>query len=88
MADDALKQARNRYGRLALKALSESVEHIRNCPRCERLFLVAYEASADQLGESNPDFPKLFIISPTDVWLIIKELLHEFRQCAGWPKEV
>jgi hypothetical protein len=88
MADDVLKQARYRYGRWALKTLSESAEHIRTCPRCERLFLVAYEASAEQLGGIDPDSPKMITISSTDVWLITKELLHEFRQCEGWPTEV
>ena len=88
MADDILNQARKRFGRFALKTLSESVEHIRACPRCERLFLVAYEASAEQLGGTNPDSPKMITVSSTDVWLITKELLHEFRQCAGWPTEV
>lgn len=88
MAGDVLKQARNRFGRSALKTLAESVEHIRACPRCERLFLVAYEASAEQSGGMDPDSPKMIMVSSRDVWLIIKELLHEFRQCKGWPKEV
>jgi hypothetical protein len=88
MADDVLKQARNRFGRSALKALSESADHIRTCPRCEKLFLGAYEASADQLDRINPHLPKAMFVSPTDVWLIVRELLHEFRQCAGWPIEV
>jgi len=88
MADDVLKQARMRFGRSALKTLAESVEHIRACPRCERLFLVAYEASAEQRGGIDPDSPKMITVSSTDVWLITKELLHDFRQCAGWPKEV
>jgi hypothetical protein len=88
MADDVLKEARKRYGRFALKTLAESVEHIRACPRCERLFLVAYEASEEQSGGIDPDSPKMITVSSTDVWLITKELLHEFRQCAGWPKEV
>lgn len=87
MADDVLKQARKRYGRFALKTLAESVEHIRACPRCERLFLVAYEPTAE-LGGIDPDSLKMITVSSTDVWLIIKELLHGFRQCAGWPKEV
>jgi hypothetical protein len=64
-----------------LKTLSISVEHIRTCPRCERLFLVAYEESADRLREDPP-----VIVVPTDVWLIIKEQLREFRQCVDWPK--
>ncbi len=54
MADDRLKQVRNRVGRGMLKSLAVSVEHIRTCPRCERLFLVAYEASADQSEENRP----------------------------------
>lgn len=81
MADDHLKRLRNQYGRRLLRVLAESVEHICNCPRCERLFLVAYEASADRLREDPP-----VIVVPTDVWLIIKEQLREFRQCADWPK--
>ena len=81
MADDQLRRMRNLYGRLVLKRLAESAEHIRNCPRCERLFLIAYEASADQLKENPPA-----LLVPTDVWLIIKEQVREFRQCAGWPK--
>ena len=81
MADDQLKQVRNRIGRGMLKSLAVSVEHIRTCPRCERLFLVAYEASADQSEENRPA-----VAAPTDVWIIIKEQLREFRQCADWPK--
>jgi hypothetical protein len=88
MTDDVLKQARNRFGRSALKALADSADHIRTCPRCERLFLVAYEASADQLDRMNPNLPKAILVSPTDVWLIVKELLPEFRQCVDWPIEV
>ena len=63
------------------KSLAMSVEHIRTCPRCERLFLVAYEASVDQSEENRPA-----VVAFTDVWLIIKEQLREFRQCADWPK--
>ncbi len=88
MAGDVLKKARNRFGRAALNTLVESVNHIRTCPRCERLFLVAYEASAEQLGGIDPDSAKMITVSSTGVWLITKDLLHEFRQCAGWPKEV
>lgn len=80
MADDRLKLVRNRIGRGMLKSLAVSVEHIRTCPRCERLFLVAYEASADQSEENRPA-----LAAPTDVWLIIKEQLREFRQCESWP---
>jgi hypothetical protein len=88
MAEDVLKGARNRFGRQALKALSDSADHIRTCPRCERLFLIAYEANADQFGSIYPQLPKAMIVSSTEVWLIVKELLPEFRQCVDWPIEV
>ena len=88
MANDVLKQVRNRFGRSALKALSESVNHVRTCPRCERLFLVAFEAGADESDRINPNLPKAMLLSPAYVWLIVKELLPEFRQCVDWPIEV
>jgi hypothetical protein len=88
MADERLKRHRDRLGRLALKGQAEAAEHIRICPRCERLFLVAYEASADRLGGLYPNLPRALAIPSTDVWLITKDLLREFRQCQGWPKGI
>ncbi len=81
MAGDHLKRVRNMYGRGILKSLAVSLENIRTCPRCERLFLVAYEASADQSEDNLPA-----VAASTDVWLIIKEQLRDFRQCTDWPK--
>jgi len=52
------------------------------------LFLVAYEASADESDRINPNLPKAMLLSRTYVWLIVKELLPEFRQCVDWPIEV
>ena len=89
MADDQLRLMINQAGRLMLNSLAVSVEHIRTCPRCERLFLVAFEASADQLEENAPAplAATTDAWSPIpDVWSLIKEQLREFRQCAGWPK--
>jgi hypothetical protein len=79
MVDDGLKRVRDRYGRWALKAQAEAAEHIRTCPRCERLFLVAYEATVDQMK---------VMVFPSKVWLITMELLPEFRQCSSWPKDI
>src|SRR5271156_7204278 len=81
MAHRGSTRTRNQIGRWVLRQLAEASEHIRTCPRCERLFLVAYEASADQSEENRPA-----VAASTDVWLIIKEQLREFRQCADWPK--
>ncbi|MGA6969996.1 MAG: hypothetical protein WBY93_00080 [Candidatus Binatus sp.] len=88
MAEDVLKGLRNRFGREAPQPLSESVNHVRTCSRCERLFLVAYEASADESDRINPNLPKAMLLSAKYVWLIVKELLPEFRQCVDWPIEV
>ena len=50
-----------------------SVEHIRACPRCERLFFVAYATHADQSEENRPA-----LTAPTDVSLILKNSFATF----------
>lgn len=88
MDRDNVKQARDRNGRRALKTQAEVAEHIRTCARCERLFLVAYEASADQWEQDHPAPSRHLWVHPSEVWLITRELLREFRECSNWPKEV
>jgi hypothetical protein len=68
------------WGRILLKAQVQAAEHIRDCPRCERLFLVAFEAADSEWIELNQ-----VKTGASDGWAIIKELLPEFRQCGGWP---
>lgn len=78
MADPINKEQIHMVGRQLLKIQAQAAEHIRGCSRCERLFLVAFEATAEQLDQA----PTLH----SEVWLLTRELLREFRQCSDWPR--
>ena len=86
MADEKLKQVRDQVARLALKTQAEAAQHIYTCPRCERLFLIAYDAHADQFGETHGTPYPIVDMHPADVWRLTRELLPEFRPCTNWPK--
>jgi hypothetical protein len=88
MAKDRLKEARYVCGRETLNAQALVAAHIRTCSRCERLFLVAFEAHVEQWEKADGLIGgrPAVSIDPAEVWLITKELLPEFRQCTDWPQ--
>ena len=78
MADPINKEQIRMIGRQLLNAQAQAAEHIRSCSRCQRLFLVAFEAAAEQLDQAATIH--------SEVWLLTRELLREFRQCSDWPR--
>jgi hypothetical protein len=88
MGEDRLRQARYVCGRETLKAQVLAAEHIRTCRRCERVFLIGFEAHVEQWEKAKGLIGgrPVLNIDPAEVWVITKELLREFRECPDWPQ--
>jgi hypothetical protein len=67
--------------RIVLNAQVEAARHIRDCPRCRRLFRTAYEATYEAAWDSG----KRVTADTLLAWSGRNDALPELQRCISWP---
>jgi|HubBroStandDraft_6_1064221.scaffolds.fasta_scaffold434712_1 hypothetical protein len=90
--DDRRLKLIERNARKALRKQAEALEHIRNCSRCERLFVASYGSHVEneQLDRERLEIPGPLALGVpvSKIWLITHELLRDLRRCKDWPEAI
>jgi hypothetical protein len=67
------------FATVALKAQSKAAQHLESCERCRRLFISAYDESAE-------DEASLFhSLGEGGVFGLTAKIIRELRTCPEWP---
>ena len=81
---------------LALRLMTKTAEHVRDCPRC---YEILARRAGEKLGEIIAGWPTerrkpegftgghiqgRFILFPSQLWPLLAELYPAFVRCEGW----
>ncbi|MGO9449567.1 MAG: hypothetical protein ACLQDV_00770 [Candidatus Binataceae bacterium] len=92
-----LKDPKLRSADLAIRLMTTTAEHVRDCPRCYEILV---RAAGEKLGEINAARPEdqrkpegstgfhitdFVALMPYQLWPIVIQQYHAFVACDHWP---